>query len=94
VEFHLHDALFILRLCSTSKKKKQEEWKTEEDDNIKQNVSALNVTMDLNEQQIAASHTVFGQLRLESQVQILLRPQMFMPVFPHFQSVYSSPQSL
>jgi hypothetical protein len=57
-------------------------------------VSALNVTMDLNEQQIPGSHIVFGQLRLESQVQILLRTQMFMSVFPHFQSVYSSSQSL
>ena len=43
--------------------------------------------MDLSEQQIPGSHIVFGQLRLESQVQIRLRPQMFVPVFPHFQSV-------
>jgi len=50
--------------------------------------------MDLREQQIPGSHRVFGQLRLESQVQILLRPQKLMSVFPHFQSVYSSSQLL
>jgi hypothetical protein len=50
--------------------------------------------MDLGEQQIPGSHIVFGQLRLESQVQITLRPQMFMSVFTHFQSVYSSTQLL
>jgi hypothetical protein len=42
----------------------QEEWKTEEDDNIKQNVSVLNVTTDWSEQQIPGSCKVFGQLRL------------------------------
>jgi len=50
--------------------------------------------MDLSEQQIPGSHIVFGQLSLESQVQILFRPQMFMFVLPHFQSVYSSSQLL
>ena len=46
--------------------------------------------MDLREQQIPGSHIVFGQLRLKPQIRILLRPQKFMSVFPHFQSVYSS----
>ena len=60
----------------------------------KPNASELNDTMDLSEQHISHSHTVFDQLSLESHVQILLRPQMYMSVFQHFQSVYSSSQLL
>jgi hypothetical protein len=52
-------------------KKEQEDGKEEEEDdnsdyayNIKPTVSELNGIMDLSEQQISGSHTVFGQLTL------------------------------
>jgi hypothetical protein len=50
--------------------------------------------MDLREQQIPGSHIVFGNVWLESQIHTMIRPQKFMSVFPHFQSVYSSSQLL
>lgn len=69
--------------------KKQEERKTEVDDNNDYAYKTKYVsTMDLSEQQIPGSHS-FWPTKLESQVQILFRPQRFMSVFPHFQSVYS-----
>lgn len=98
VELHLLDAVFILHLHSTSRRKSERNRKKKRMITMimhkKPNASELNNTMDLSEQHNSRSHTVFDQLSLESQVQILLRPQMFMSVFQHFQSVYSSSQLL
>ena len=76
------------------KKKKQEEWKPDEDDNIKQNVAVLDITMNLRDQKFRGSHIDFGQLRLESQILTLLRHQNYISVFRHFLSVYTSSQLL
>ena len=57
-------------------------------------MAVLNITVYLIEQQVPGSHIVFGQLRLESQIHTLLRPQMYMSVFPHIQWVHSSSKLL
>jgi hypothetical protein len=64
-ELHFHDALFILHLCSISKRRSMRNGKQTRMAIYKKNVLVLNITMDLREQKIPGSHLLFGNLLLE-----------------------------